>query len=58
MIIGIRLQTMGAVILGDLTLQPSAVLSKRSGIVLRAVGGGVVVKLIADAAIGTGGGTG
>jgi hypothetical protein len=28
MIVGIRLQTMGAVILGDLTLQPSAVLSK------------------------------
>ncbi len=58
MIVGIRLQTMGAVILGDLTLQLSAVLSKSSGGVLRAVGGGGVVKLVADAAIGTVGGQG
>jgi hypothetical protein len=58
MIVGIRLQTMGAVILGDLTLQPSAVLSKSSGVVLHAVGGGGVVKLVAEAAIGTVGGQG
>ncbi len=58
MIVGIRLQTMGAVILGDLTLQPSAVLSKSNGVVLRAVGGGGVVKLVAEAAIGTVGGQG
>ena len=58
MIVGIRLQTMGAVILGDLTLQPSAVLSKSSGVVLRAVGRGGIKKLISEAAIGTVGGQG
>ncbi len=58
MIVGIRLQTMGAVILGDLTLQPNAVLSKSSGVILRVVGGGGVKKLIADPAIGTVGGRG
>ncbi len=43
MIVGIRLQMIGVVILGAFTLQPNVVLSKSSGAVLRAVGGGGVV---------------
>ena len=58
MIVGIRLQMIGAVILGAFTLQPNVVFSKSSGAVLRAVGGGGIVKFIADAAIGTVGGQG
>jgi hypothetical protein len=58
MIVGIRLQMIGAVILGAFTLQPNVVLSKSSGAVLRAVGGGGVIKFVADAAVGTVGGQG
>jgi hypothetical protein len=56
MIVGIRLQTISAVILGAFTLQPKVVLSRSSGAVWRVAGGGVVVKFIADAAVGTVGG--
>ena len=38
MIVGIRFQTIGAVILGDFTLQPNVVLSRSSGVGLRVVG--------------------
>jgi hypothetical protein len=58
MIVGTRLQTIGAVILGAFTLQLNVILSKSSGAVLRAVGGGSIVKFVADAAIGTVGGQG
>jgi hypothetical protein len=58
MIVGIRLQTIGVVILGAFTLQPNVVFSKSSGAVLRMIGGGGVVELFTDAAVGAGGGQG
>jgi hypothetical protein len=57
-IVGILLQTIGAVILGALTLQPNAVLSTISGVVLGAIGGCGVEKFICGAAVRAVGGQG
>ncbi len=51
MIVGIRFQTIGIVILGAFTLQPNVVLSRSNGVGLLVVGGGGVEELVAEAAV-------
>jgi hypothetical protein len=58
MIVGIRFQTIGVVILGAFTLQPNVVLSRSNGVGLRVVGGGGVEELVAEAAVCAVGGQG
>ncbi len=58
MIVGIRLQTIGVIILGAFTLHPNVVLSRSNGAGLRVVSGGGVEELVAEAAVGTVGGQG
>jgi hypothetical protein len=58
MIVGIRLQTIGVVILGAFTLQPNFILSSSNGAGLRVVSGGGVEELVVEAAVCAVGGQG